>query len=176
MLQMHLCFAPILREIAAPVGEITPEIHNALTEMVRMMDTQNGAGLAAPQVGVSKRFCVIRDIRGRDSDDRDPASPILKMINPRIVAKSAEMITGEEGCLSILGPDNMPVYANVTRPSSVTVEWTDQNGVTHTREFTGIAARIVQHELDHLDGILFIDHLPAVKREMVMNKVKKRKI
>ena len=81
----------------------------------------------------------------------------------------------EEGCLSVLGNDGLPVYANVSRPKSVTVEWTDENGDKKMAEMSGVPARIVQHETDHLDGKLFVDYLPSVKREMVMRKVKKRK-
>ena len=175
MLTMRLCLDPVLREVAVPVAVVDDALRAVLVEMVQLMDAQNGAGLAAPQVGISKRFIVMRDVCDQGKRDGPNRTPVLKMINPRIVARSAEMTTGEEGCLSVLGPDDLPVYADVTRPVEVTVEWTDENGVMRVREFTGIAARIVQHECDHLDGVLFIDRLPAVKREMVMNKVKKRK-
>lgn len=81
----------------------------------------------------------------------------------------------EEGCLSVLGPDNLPVYANVTRPASVDVEWTDENGRSLAAHMSGLPARIVQHETDHLDGVLFIDYLSPVRREMLMRKVRKHK-
>ncbi|MCL2331520.1 MAG: peptide deformylase [Proteobacteria bacterium] len=173
MLQMYLCSDPVLREIAAPVAEVTGEIRAQLAEMAVMMDDQNGAGLAAPQVGISRRFLVMKDIKNGDPDIAN--SPTLKMINPKITAKSAESIRLEEGCLSVLGPDG-PVFADVIRPRTATVEWTDEHGKPHVREFTGTAARVVQHEIDHLDGILFIDYLSSAKREMVMRKVKKRKV
>ena len=174
MLQMHLCFDPILREVASPVAEITSEIRDVLDQMVAMMDEQNGVGLAAPQVGISKRFLVMRDVKGPRKSGEKSDDPLLQMINPRIVARSADSVTREEGCLSVLGPDG-PVFADVTRPSAVTVEWTDENGAGHAREFNGVSARIAQHEIDHLDGILFIDYLSSAKREMVMRKVKKYK-
>jgi peptide deformylase len=82
----------------------------------------------------------------------------------------------EEGCLSVLGHDGLPVYANVTRPSSVVVEWTDERGENKMAEMHGLPARIVQHETDHLDGKLFVDYLSPLRREMLMRKVKRLKI
>jgi len=166
MLQMKLCGDLVLREKCARVDTITPEILEILDEMVKMMEEQQGVGLAAPQVGISKRFLVMKN----PSNNK-----IIKMINPVILSRSEEMVVKEEGCLSVLGPDMLPVYADVARPSKVTVQWTDENGKTNTAEMSGFRARIVQHETDHLDGILFIDYLPPVKREMVMNKVRRRK-
>ena len=166
MLQMKLCGDLVLREKCAPVGEITPDILHAMDEMVQMMREQNGCGLAAPQVNITKRFLVMMN---PDTEE------IFKMINPKIVTKSEEIITMEEGCLSVLGPDDLPVFANVTRPESVDVEWTDENGKPMAAHMSGLPARIVQHETDHLDGILFIDYLSPVRREMVMRKVRKHK-
>jgi len=172
---MHLCFDPILREIAVAVPVIDDAVRDALASMAQMMESQNGVGLAAPQVGIGKRFFVMKDVESIPKNGKLSDAPVLKMINPVITARSPDTIVWEEGCLSILGSDDLPVYADVVRPERVTIEWTDENGVAHNREFTGYSARIAQHELDHLDGILFIDHLPQVKRELVMNKVKKRK-
>ena len=166
MLQMKLCGDVILREQCSPVTEITPDVLDILDEMVGMMHDQNGVGLAAPQVGQLKRFLVMMN-----PDDNH----VFKMINPKIITRSTDTCTMEEGCLSVLGHDNLPVYANVTRPSAVTVEWTDENGQSMRAEMAGLPARIVQHETDHLDGILFIDYLSPVRREMVMRKVRKRK-
>ena len=166
MLQMKLCGDLVLREKCAPVGEITPDILRILDEMVNMMREQNGVGLAAPQVNVTKRFLVMMN---PDTEE------IFKMINPKIVMKSDETITMEEGCLSVLGPDDLPVFADVTRPESVEVEWVNEKGKPMAAKMSGLPARIVQHETDHLDGILFIDYLSPVKREMVMCKVRKHK-
>ena len=166
MLQMKLCGDLVLREKCAPVGEITPDILRILDEMVNMMREQNGVGLAAPQVNVTKRFLVMMN---PDTEE------IFKMINPKIVMKSDETITMEEGCLSVLGPDDLPVFADVTRPESVEVEWVNEKGKPMAAKMSGLPARIVQHETDHLDGILFIDYLSPVKREMVMRKVRKHK-
>jgi peptide deformylase len=137
-----------------------------MDEMVKMMRNQNGVGLAAPQVGVTKRFLVMMNPETEE---------VFKMINPKIIERSTETVVMEEGCLSVLGPDNLPVYANVSRPAIVTIEWMGVDGKKYAAEMSGIMARIAQHETDHLDGVLFIDYLPAAKREMVMRKVRRRK-
>ena len=165
MLQMKLCGDLILREKCTPVSDITPELIRTMDEMVNMMKDQNGVGLAAPQVGFKQRFLVMMD---------PESCEIYRMINPTILSKSDATCVMEEGCLSVLGPDGLPVYSNVRRPESVEVEWTDENGDKKTAKMTGVPARIVQHETDHLDGILFIDYLSGVKREMVMRKVRRR--
>ena len=166
MLQMKLCGDLVLRQKCAPVENITSELLATMDEMVAMMDEQNGVGLAAPQVGILSRFLVMMDPESRQ---------IFRMINPKIVSFSNETCTLEEGCLSVLGNDGVPVFANVTRPESVVVEWTDENGDAKMAQMSGNPARIVQHETDHIDGKLFVDYLSPVRREMVMRKVKKRK-
>lgn len=166
MLQMKLCGDVVLRTKCAPVSDITPELLSTMDEMVAMMRDQNGVGLAAPQVGVLSRFLVMMD---PDSET------IYRMINPEIVSRGTDVCTMEEGCLSVLGNDGLPVFANVSRPDSVVVEWTDENGDKKMAQMSGTPARIVQHETDHLDGKLFVDYLSPVRREMLMRKVKKRK-
>lgn len=166
MLQMKLCGDLVLRQKCAPVEHITAELLATMDEMVAMMDEQNGVGLAAPQVGILSRFLVMMD---------PDSKQVFRMINPRIVSRSEKTCRMEEGCLSVLGNDGLPVFSHVVRPESVVVEWTDENGDSKMAEMSGLPARVAQHETDHLDGILFIDHLPSVKREMVMRKVKKRK-
>ena len=166
MLQMKLCGDLVLREKCSPVDTIDAEILQNMDEMVKMMSAQNGVGLAAPQVGVLKRFLVMMN---------PDTNKVFKMINPVILSRSSETVVMEEGCLSVLGPDGLPVYANVTRPAVVTVQWTDEKGKQCVAEMSGLPARIVQHETDHLDGILFVDYLSPVKREMVMSKVRRRK-
>lgn len=166
MLQMKLCGDLVLREKCAPVEQITPDILSAMDEMIDMMRAQNGVGLAAPQVGILKRFLVMMD---------PDTETVFKMINPKIMSYGTESCTVEEGCLSVLGPDGLPVYANVTRPATVMVEWTDVTGKHMAAEMSGLPARIVQHETDHLDGKLFIDYLSPVRREMLMRKVRRYK-
>lgn len=162
MLQMKLCGDLVLREKCTPVADITPELLDTMDEMVKMMQSQNGVGLAAPQVGVTQRFLVMMD---------PETNEIYRMVNPKILSKSDETVVMEEGCLSVLGADGLPVYSNVRRPSSVDVEWTNENGDILRAKMSGVPARIVQHETDHLDGILFIDYLSGIKREMLMRKV-----
>lgn len=159
---MKLCGDLILREKCDPVVDITPELLNTMNEMVKMMESQSGVGLAAPQVGFTQRFLVMMN---------PETNEVYRMINPKILSKSEETCLMEEGCLSVLGADGLPVYAHVRRPSSVTVEWTDENGDKKTAQMAGTIARIVQHETDHLDGVLFVDYLSGVKREMLMRKV-----
>ena len=166
MLQMKLCGDLVLREKCAPVERVSDDVLSVMDEMVEIMKEQSGVGLAAPQVGVLKRFLVMMD---------PDTNKVYKMINPKILSRSSETCTMEEGCLSVLGPDNLPVFSKVVRPSDVEVEWTDENGKKLQATMSGVMARIVQHETDHLDGILFIDYLSPVHREMVMRKVRKRK-
>ncbi len=166
MLQMKLCGDLVLRTKCDAVESVTPELLKNLDEMVRIMREQNGVGLAAPQVGILSRFLVMMD---PDTEN------IYRMINPKIITYSDSTCTMEEGCLSVLGNDGVPVFANVSRPESVIVEWTDETGEQKMAEMSGTPARIVQHETDHLDGKLFIDYLSPVRREMLMRKVKKFK-
>ena len=166
MLQMKLCGDVILRTKCAPVSDIDSELLSVLDEMVAMMREQNGVGLAAPQVGILSRFLVMMD---------PDTETVYRMINPEIVSRGSETCTMEEGCLSVLGNDGLPVFANVTRPDSVVVEWLDEHGNKKMAQMSGTPARIVQHETDHLDGKLFVDYLSPVRREMLMRKVKKRK-
>ena len=166
MLQMKLCGDLVLRTQCAPVDSISPELLSTMDEMVEIMREQNGVGLAAPQVGILSRFLVMMD---PDSET------VYRMINPRISSYGADTCTMEEGCLSVLGNDGLPVFANVTRPDSVVVEWTDETGAKKIAQMSGTPARIVQHETDHLDGKLFIDYLSPLRREMLMRKVRKFK-
>lgn len=163
---MKLCGDLVLREKCAPVESVSDDLLSIMDEMVGMMHAQNGVGLAAPQVGVLQRFLVMMD---------PDTETVYKMINPKIVSHSENTCTMEEGCLSVLGPDDLPVYSKVVRPAEVEVEWTNEKGENLRAKMSGLPARIVQHETDHLDGILFIDHLSPVHREMVMRKVRKRK-
>ena len=165
MLQMKLCGDLVLREKCAPVSDITPELLSVMDEMVKMMNAQNGVGLAAPQVGITKRFLVMMN---------PDTNVVYRMINPEIISRSTETCVMEEGCLSVLGADNLPVYSNVRRPSSVDVKWMNEQGQIVQAHMSGTPARIVQHETDHLDGVLFIDYLTGVKREMLMRKVNRR--
>jgi peptide deformylase len=165
-LQMKLCGDLVLREKCAAVDVVSPEILAAMDEMLCMMDEQKGVGIAAPQVGIAQRFLVMMD---------PDSKTIYKMINPCVISKSDKLKVMEEGCLSVVDKNDTPIFADVARPESITLEWTDEFGKKNTAQMSGYPARIAQHEIDHLDGVLFIDYLSPVKREMVVRKTKKRK-
>ena len=150
---------PVLRGKALPVKEITPEILNLIKDMAETMYADSGVGLAAPQVGVSKRIIVI------DGEE----DGLIILINPMIIKSEGELVE-EEGCLSIPG-----IYSQVKRSSQVTVKALNENGdqIEMTKE--GLAARALQHEIDHLDGILFIDRIGRTERQILLNKLKKKK-
>jgi peptide deformylase len=129
--------------------------------MLATMYRAPGIGLAAPQVGVGLRFAVV------DLMPDDKPAPIA-LINPEVTARSQEQATREEGCLSLPGQ-----YADVTRPARVTVRYTDAEGARRQIEADGLLAACLQHEIDHLDGILFVDHVSALKRNMILRRLAK---
>lgn len=155
---------PRLKTKTRPVAEKDREaVRAALPRMFATMYAAPGIGLAAPQIGLDLRFAVI-DLQ----PDEKPAP--ITLINPRIVKVSETLATREEGCLSIPGQ-----YADVTRPESVTVAYEDIDGKPQTIEADGLLATCLQHEIDHLDGVLFVDHLSALKRNMILRKSAKEK-
>jgi peptide deformylase len=149
---------PVLRRAAEPVGEVTPEIRLIIADMTETMYDEVGIGLAAPQVGIPKRLIVIADEEGRG---------VQALLNPAIVDRGGEM-TGEEGCLSIPG-----VFAPVTRAAWVKVEARAVDGKPLTINARGLRARVLQHEIDHLDGVLFIDRVDPMVRDRIKRKIKK---
>lgn len=153
---------PRLRAVADPVDKIDNEVRTLARDMLDTMYDAPGIGLAAPQVGALKRV-VVMDLAKED----EPKAPIV-MINPEIVKFSEETVTTEEGCLSI--PE---LYYDVERPAEVTVRYTDLDGKTHKTSATERFAICVQHELDHLDGVLYIDYLSRLKRDRVLKKFQK---
>jgi peptide deformylase len=154
---------PRLKKLCEPVAEITAEVRQLASDMLETMYDAPGIGLAAPQVGVTKRVIVMDCIKD------GPPEPIA-MINPKIVWSSEDQTVYEEGCLSI--PE---IYNDITRPAEVTVRWTDLDGLSQERQFSGLWATCVQHEIDHLDGKLFIDYLGPLKRQMITRKMEKLK-
>lgn len=155
---------PVLREKCEPVVVFDEELKRFAEKMFSIMKSANGLGLAAPQVGDTRRLFIV-DLSEQDFD----AEPMV-FINPEIEsAEGAE--TFEEGCLSFPG-----LFLEVTRPEKVTVKYQDVEGKTHLIEATGLAARAIQHENDHLNGVLFIDHIPSVDREMLAGKLRKIKV
>ncbi|QXM24374.1 peptide deformylase [Elioraea tepida] len=153
---------PVLRRTARPVTEADAETVRALIpRMLATMYAAPGIGLAAPQVGVSLRLAVI------DLQAEGRRTPMV-LINPELVAASAETEQREEGCLSLPGQ-----YADVVRPRAVTVRYLDESGARREVAAEGLLARCLQHEIDHLDGILFVDHLSALKRNIILRRLAK---
>lgn len=156
---------PRLKKQAAPVADISDDLRLLADDMLRTMYEAPGIGLAAPQVGVLDRLIVLDCVK----EEGEKARP-MAMFNPRIIAASDDLNTYEEGCLSL--PD---LFADVTRPRVVDVEWIDRDGKLRSETFDGLWATCVQHEIDHLDGKLFIDYLKPLKRQMMTRKMVKLK-
>ncbi|WP_454288397.1 peptide deformylase [Rhizobium arsenicireducens] len=153
---------PLLRQVSTSIERVDADLRKLVDDMLETMYEAPGIGLAAIQVGVPRRLLVI-DISKEDEGKRP-----LVFINPEIIASSDERSVYEEGCLSI--PD---YYAEVERPASVTVKSIDRDGKEQVTEAEGLLATCLQHEIDHLNGILFIDHISRLKREMVIKKFTK---
>jgi len=153
---------PLLREKSKPVEQVDAEIVRLADDMLETMYDAPGIGLAAIQIGVPRRMLVI-DI-SREDEERKP----VVFINPEILKVSDDVSTYEEGCLSI--PD---YYAEVERPAALTVEYIDRDGKKQTVQADGLLATCLQHEIDHLNGVLFIDHISRLKRDMVIKKFTK---
>jgi len=157
---LHLLGSPILRQRAAPVSQVDDAVRRLVDDLFETMQAAKGVGLAANQVGVAHRVAVV------DVGDQGP--PPLVLINPSISDRSEETETAEEGCLSV--PE---IYGDVDRPLTITVAAIDRDGRPYRVELTGYKARAVQHEIDHLDGVLFLDHVSAVKRSLLLSKWKR---
>ena len=156
LLPLHLLGSPVLRRRSDEIGTPDDEVRRLVADMFETMDAARGVGLAANQIGVARRVAVV------DADgDR------FAMIDP-VIVESEGKATAEEGCLSI--PD---IYGDVTRAERVVLEATDLEGNRYRRDATGLKARAIQHEIDHLDGILFLDHLSLIRRQMLLAKWKR---
>jgi peptide deformylase len=158
---------PRLRQISSPVEEVNDEVRALVADMFETMYAAPGIGLAAIQVGVPKRILVI-DLQEPEEEDGEPVRDPRVFINPEIVKTSDQEVPYTEGCLSI--PDQ---YAEVERPDHIRARWLDEKGKAHEENIDGLLAVCLQHEMDHLEGILFIDHLSRLKREMVLKKLAK---
>lgn len=154
---------PLLKKKSKTITKIDSSIIQLAADLLATMYHAHGVGLAAPQVGILKRLIVM------DPDHEDQPEQATIMINPEIIEKSEETVTCNEGCLSV------PEYqSEVIRPEKVTVTWLDLKGERHTENLDNFKARVVQHEIDHLNGILFIDRISRLKRSMINKKLKKR--
>ncbi|MGB1025763.1 MAG: peptide deformylase [Rhodospirillaceae bacterium] len=155
---------PRLKIKAEPVGQVDAEIAQLMDDMLETMYDAPGIGLAAPQVGVSKRVIVV-------DAAREGAKPEPYLIaDPEILWASEDTKPYDEGCLSV--PE---FYESVNRPASIQLRYRDQNNVVQTMDANGLLAVVIQYEMDHLEGILFIDHLSSLKRNMILRKLKKTK-
>lgn len=156
---------PRLKRPAEPVTAVDADVRSLMDDMLATMYAAPGIGLAAPQLGIGRRI-VVMDCAPREDDPPDPVC----LVNPELLWTSDEQVEQEEGCLSI--PD---IYGPVTRPAAVRVRYLDQDGGEQERDWDGILARCVQHEIDHLEGRLFIDYLSPMRRQMITGKMKKLK-
>jgi len=153
---------PLLKSLSDPVGKVDDALRLLMDNMLETMYAAPGIGLAAIQVGVPKRVIVL-DVEG-DDETKKP----LFFVNPEVVWESPEFTVYNEGCLSV--PEH---YAEVERPASVTVKYLDYEGKPQEQQMDGLLSTCVQHEIDHLDGIVFIDYLSRLKRNMIIKKVQK---
>lgn len=158
---------PLLRQISTPVETVDDDLRALIADMFETMYAAPGIGLAAIQVGVPKRVLVI-DLQEPEEEGGDPVRDPKVFINPEIVWASDTLQSYTEGCLSV--PDQ---YAEVDRPDRIRARWLDEQGKAREQELDGLLAICLQHEMDHLEGILFIDHLSRLKRDMVLKKLAK---
>ncbi|SMO86877.1 peptide deformylase [Ruegeria faecimaris] len=156
---------PRLKKICSPVVDLTDELRQLADDMLETMYDAPGIGLAAPQIGMLDRLIVMDCVK----EEGEAPRPLI-MFNPEVVASSDETNVYEEGCLSI--PEQ---FAEVTRPKIVDVAWIDRDGNAQRETFDGLWATCVQHEIDHLNGKLFIDYLKPMKRQMITRKMQKLK-
>ncbi len=159
---------PRLRRISEPVAAVTDEIRTLIADMFETMYDAPGIGLAAAQVDVPIRLLVMDLGDGPEDAEGNPGPNPRVFINPEILEPSEDHSVFNEGCLSV--PDQ---YADVERPAHVRARWMDEHGVQHDAQLDGLLSTCLQHEMDHLNGILFIDHLSRLKRDMVLKKIEK---
>jgi peptide deformylase len=153
-----------LKAVSEPVAKVDADIRTLIDDMIETMYGADGIGLAAIQVGVAKRVLVM------DIDQKDGKKNPIAYVNPKILWASEEMATFEEGCLSV--PE---IWDEVERPAKIRAEYLDRDGKRHEIEAEGLLATCLQHEMDHLEGVLFLDHLSKLKRSMALKKLQKAK-
>ncbi|MCW3836721.1 peptide deformylase [Sphingomonas canadensis] len=158
---------PRLRTVSAPVETVDDELRALIGDMFDTMYDAPGIGLAAIQVGVPKRV-IVMDLQEEEDEEGKPIRAPRVFINPEILDPSEDQSVYTEGCLSV--PDQ---YADVERPARCRVTWLDEKGESHDALFEGLLATCIQHEMDHLEGIVFIDHLSRLKRDMILKKLAK---
>ncbi len=156
---------PRLKRLCDPIAEITPDLARLADDMLETMYAAPGVGLAAPQVGVTKRMLVMDCVK-----EPGAAARPMVLVNPVVTWASEDVSIYEEGCLSI--PDQ---YAEIERPAEVRVRWTGLDGTEQEEQFAGLWSTCVQHEIDHLEGKMFIDYLRPLRRQMITRKMEKLK-
>jgi peptide deformylase len=166
MSQLSILVAPDprLKRHAEPVARVDKDVLRLMDGMLDAMHGAKGIGLAAPQVGVLRRVIVV------DVSRLEEEPQLYRMANPEILWKSDDLASGEEGCLSL--PEH---YGEVTRPDRIKVRYLDHQNEIRELEADGLLARCIQHEMDHLEGVLFVDHLSALKRNIILRKLTKTK-
>ena len=160
---------PVLRQKSQPVDKVDDSVKKLMDDMVETMYDAPGIGLAAIQVGVAKRVIVMDVSRDRDKD-KEPKKNPMYFVNPEIIWKSEEKFTYEEGCLSV--PSQ---FAEIDRSKQCHVKYLDYNGHSQELKAEGLLATCIQHEIDHLEGILFIDYLSKLKKDIIIKKLSKQK-
>jgi len=160
---------PRLRQISSPVEEVTDEVRELVSDMFETMYAAPGIGLAAIQIGVPQRILVI-DLQEPEEEGGEPVKDPHVFINPEIVQHSDQEVPYTEGCLSV--PDQ---FAEVDRPDQIRARWLDLEGKQQEEDIDGLLAVCLQHEMDHLNGVLFIDHLSRLKRDMILKKLAKQR-
>ena len=158
---------PRLRLVSTPVDTVDDELRDLIADMFDTMYDAPGIGLAAIQVGVPKRV-IVMDLQEQEDEEGKAIREPRVFINPEILDPAEEHSVYTEGCLSV--PDQ---FADVERPARCRVKWLDEQGKAHDEVFEGLLATCIQHEMDHLEGIVFIDHLSRLKRDMIMKKLNK---
>ena len=164
MLKIVYAPDPILKTECMPLPQVDDHHRNLIKEMYEAMYEANGVGLAAPQVGIDKRIFILDP--GAKEEEKKP----LTMINPTLISLEDKIVPYEEGCLSF--PEH---FAEIDRPDQITIQYLDENNEKQVLTTNGFTSRIIQHEIDHLNGILFVDHLSRLKRDVIIRKMKKFK-
>ena len=164
MLKLVYAPDPILKKESTPLPQVDEHHRELIKEMYEVMYSSNGVGLAAPQIGLNLRIFVL------DAGSREDEKKPITIINPKILSFGEEIVSYEEGCLSF--PEH---FAEIDRPEKIDIEFLDENNNKKSYKFVGFESRIIQHEIDHLNGILFVDHLSRLKRDVILRKMKKYK-
>jgi len=166
MRPIYVYGSAVLRQIAKPIDANYPQLTELIAEMFESMEKSDGIGLAAPQIGLSIRLFVV-DASAFAEEHPELNGFRKAFINAQILERSAETISFNEGCLSLPG-----IHGDVVRPTSIRMRYCDEQFVEHEETFSGIVARIIQHEYDHIDGKLFVDHFSAIKKRLIQSKLK----